>query len=203
MRFLSFCGVAFCFFLSLLACTKDRITADQLRAYMLDEKNGLIKSKLNGRITVKAQYKPKDLVLLQEMGGSTAEEKWQHAVSRFDSLDYFVLSFSNEDKELENQYAANQDKLSSIVSYLGGGMSKDLLLITGRDTINVLDIGYARTYGSLTASSALLVFKSYIGKRDDLKDVRLIFSDEEIGVGYCEFVFKANDLHDIPELKRN
>ena len=174
----------------------DAVSSEELHAYVLNPKNGLMKSLSDGDIRVDLVYRPKDLVVEQEADGDTGRR--EEAERNLDSLDYFILQVSRNGNEIENEHAGNPDKFSKIIGHLSSSIAADIYLLKERKFYPESSI-LARGYGMSGATSVLLVFKTALSKQKD--SFTIIFDDSFLGIGRKEFQFECDDIHDAPRLK--
>jgi hypothetical protein len=193
------------FFLSALlvcSCTPNSyLPMDQLKSYPLDKENGLYQSTQVGEVLIEVIYRPKDLIIAQEVDLVTDDKQWVAQEKKLDSVDYFVLRLSRGGDEIENVYAGNEARYQQVVSYLSGRIGSDLSLKRGDETIEIEGLAFAPTFGGSNASSILLIFKSHISKVE--RDFFVEFDDSQFGTGLNSFSFHANAVRNCPKLKRN
>jgi hypothetical protein len=192
------------FFLVLLwfsACKPKTISLDDLKKYPMDADNGLIQKIEKGDIVLEMYYKPKELIIAQQLTGVVDAEERNKITHQFDSLDYFVLRLSRKGNEIENSFAGDQQQFTEVVNYLSYEIAQNFSLTCGADTLAVLDAVYARTFGSATATSVMAVFQSNLTHRGE--DAKVYFNDKRFGTGLSEFVFESDKIQSIPTLKYN
>jgi hypothetical protein len=181
-----------------LCCNPEKpISASELKAYAMNPKNGLRKTIVRNEITLELVYRPKDLILLQEVAPGSS--KWMKSERDLDSLDYFVLRVSKDGEEIENSYASDAVEFEHVLSYLSDGIASDFQLVFDKERIKSDQSLFVQAFGSAEASSILLVFKSYLIKRRG--QFTVVFNDSELGVGHCEFPYNVSDIRKIPGLQ--
>jgi hypothetical protein len=179
-------------------CTDRYISRDELKAYPLNVKNGVIKSIDKSGIQIDAYYRSKDLIIAQELTPPVADTDLNKIESQYDSLDYFILRLSKNGKEIENGFVSNSERFSNVVSYLSSSLAERVYLVLDRDTIPALDAMYARTFGATTATQVMLIFKSNLVHQDG--NVKLVYDDNFFGTGLNEFQFDVKNIKRIPRL---
>lgn len=190
--FLILIGVAFS------NCADSYISKDDLKAYPLSVKNGLIKSIDKSGIQIDVYYRPKDLIIAQELTLPVNETKINTIETQYDSLDYFMLRLSKNGKEMESSFAGNPERLSEVVSYLSSSIADRVYMVLEQDTISTLDAIYDRTFGATTTTQIMLIFKSNL--KDQNGEVKLFYDDNFFGTGLCEFHFDIKRIKRIPRL---
>ncbi|HEY5750762.1 MAG TPA: hypothetical protein VIU12_32085 [Chryseolinea sp.] len=187
-------------FLGLWGCdTRRTVTIPQLNEYLADSDNGLQYTEKDGDARLEIEYHPKDLVVKQQLEDVTDPAERAAVKRQYDSLDYFVLRFSNKDKEIENSYVSNPAGLADVVHYFSQGILDDMFMITPTDTLRPVDVAYMRTFGMSHASSVMVVFKSYLAQRDGTVEVYL--QDRLLHTGTNKFSIHTHDIKNIPALK--
>ena len=189
------------FFTILIGCGRKSITDKELLDYALDADNGLLQREEKSNTVLEMYYKPKELVMKQELLGISDAKTIADVTARFDSLDYFVLRLARAGKEIETSYASDPQRFNDVINYLSYYMAEDLSLINDRDTVPVLDIVYVRGFGATDATSVMAVFNSKLKTKDGI--AKVVFNDQKLGTGLNEFEFNTDDIKNIPSLKQN
>lgn len=185
----------------MLSCSERELSEQELKAYILNEKNGLHQQRIKNEVTIDVVYKPSELVWKNELTEIVDAKAREELRMNFDSLNYFVLTFSRKGREIENVFVSNPAQFSSVINYLSFEMSKDVYQICESDTTHALDVIYTRTFGVSTGTSVMAVFKGNLKEQDS--DVKIGFNDNMLGIGAVEFDFKSSDIKNIPPLILN
>jgi len=182
----------------LWSCTQ---TADrkELQLYVANPSNGLsIDKSLNG-ITVRLTYKPSALVALQFASESTLPDSIEALIEYYEQYQYYILSFSNQNGDLLNQYAQNREQFGSLVNELSFNMSQYTYLLTDQqDTLYLLDAVFPRLYSMSQSTDILLVFKNPIPQVEEYYDIKL--KDFGFSTGNTNFRFYKKDINNTPHL---
>lgn len=194
-------GFLFLTSLGMLSCSERELSEQELKAYILNEKNGLHQQRIKNEVTIDVVYKPSELVWKNELTEIVDAKAREELRMNFDSLNYFVLTFSRKGREIENVFVSNPAQFSSVINYLSFEMSKDVYQICESDTTHALDVIYTRTFGVSTGTSVMAVFKGNLKEQDS--DVKIGFNDNMLGIGAVEFDFKSSDIKNIPPLILN
>jgi hypothetical protein len=181
-----------------LGCSQQPITLEELKSYPLIEANGILKSHKKGEVQLAMYYKPKDLLIAQELRIDANRERLEELKAQYDSLDYFILKISKNGQEIENSYASNPEQFEKAVNYLSGSLGQKIVMINDRDTIPVLDVVYVRSFGATKATQVMPVFKSNLSARSGT--VRVLFNDDYLGTGLSQFDFEIRNIKKIPKL---
>lgn len=178
-------------------CGDRIVSVDELRAYSLNESNGLLQRVDNGNSVVEVIYHPKDLVFIQEISGrSLSKEQFDSIRNGIQVYDYFLLKLSKNGQEIVNSYTNDRIAYNKAINYLSYGISADIVLVNNNESIDVEDFSYSQTFGSSSSSTLLVVFKSSL--QDRLGRVLFIFNDNFFNTGVSEFQFKTEDIRAIP-----
>jgi hypothetical protein len=183
----------------LAACGQKQLTLSQeeLMKYVLNPENGLSTTIDKEGVKLQVHYRPKDLIVLQNLTQSSKAEidSIRNSLSEYD---YFILGLSRDGREIETAYAGDQAKYTSVVQYLGAGVSENIHLINERDTVALYEALYIPHYGSSNMTSILLIFKGGVVKDDDR--IKIVFDDPVFGTGKTEFDFEVNKLTRAPNI---
>lgn len=199
----SIINIRYPFFLCLLiGCASKSLTENELKQYPLNPEHGLIQRIEKGDIVLEMYYKPKDLLLSQELHGVNNLLARNEAKRRLDSMDYFVLRLSSDHHEIETGYSRDPAKFNEVINYLSFDMGKDIRLICGHDSLPPIGVVYVRSFGSASTTSVMVAFKSYLDKRSNATAV-CDFDDSEFGTGLNKFEFEINRIRQIPTLTSN
>lgn len=168
---------------------------NELMRYASDTPNGLTVATVKDGFQLKMMYKPKDLILDQNLTRPSSQS--------LDSLravlkeyDYFILQLSKDGREIEHYVADNQNALNQ---YLNSAIGNDLFLVAGNDTTYIDQTVYAPSFGSSTHTSVLIIFKSDLNERDH--DFTIVFNDSFFRSGHSSFEFDIDNIKRIPYLK--
>lgn len=185
----------------LLSCSPAALREGELKKYILDESNGVHQMRSRGETNVEVLYKPSALAWAEELEFDRGEGEHNPMVERRDSLSYFMIRFSSGGNEIENQFISDKDKFSAVVNYLSFELARDVSLVTKGDTIEALDVIYARTFGSSGGTDVMAIFDGDVQKKNE--DVTLVLNDRVLGTGLSLFTFEKSDLSKIPDLTLN
>ena len=148
----------FLFATIICSCTPSINSAEELQAYIAQEKNGLTKVKSLGPVSCKVSYRPPDLLVAQELRKiNMTSEEIQDLYDSYGAFVHFLVSFSVAGKEIE---AYNlQGDFGERVNVLAFQMGQHLHLLSDtKDTINVVDYQYQRTFGAGSSTDLLFAF---------------------------------------------
>ena len=184
----------------LFSCGKKHLEEAQLRAYVADPDNGLVKEKLAGTASIMVSYRPVDFMILQEVNGQAF---FNHKVA--DSLkqsyaasSYFILNISKDNQSLEVNSAGNPHEYESLLAYLGGEISNDVWLASATDTIATTGHIYTNFYNTTAATTLLFAFENK--KLKDAETLSFLFQGNKLGLGFQAFTFDSDDIKNIPAL---
>ena len=167
----------------------------------MNPEHGLIQKVEKGNTVLEMYYKPKELIIAQELSTHPTDDEKKSLASTYDSLDYFVLRLSRNKQEIENSYASDPAQFTEVLSYLSYYIGSDLYMIQQQDTLPILDVVYARTFGAMDATNLMAVFNSNLAAKSGKTTV--YFNDTRFGTGLNEFVFDTDKIKSIPTLKFN
>lgn len=152
-------GCYFILMFFLVSCNKQFGNADELNAFVQNEKNEYKASKKVNGIDFALQYKPTDMMVQQEIGDSISPEKVDQLRKKYKDNLYFLLSMSGNDTELLSVVIKDRQRYNDMVNQLVFGMNQKIVLISPeKDTLKMLDYVYPRMYGMSKSTNLLLVF---------------------------------------------
>lgn len=193
--------LAFFFFsLFFVSCNKSFDDKEGLLEYVSDESNGYRFSKSINGIDYVLQYKPTDMMVMQENEKPTAEEA-RALREKYVKNIYFNLSMSKEGNELLNK-VEDRDKYLRLVDDLTFKMDHKIALLGGKDTLHLLHYNYPRVYGMARATTLLLVYprdEEFL-KKDGLQ---LIIQDIGFYTGEVRFKIDNNTIINEPFINFN
>lgn len=173
--------------------SNDYLTVDEFRKYQVNPKNGLLKLIKKGDLTIRAIYKPRNILFLDR----GIDE--QNEINDFNQLQYFIINISDHEKEVEGRFVRNSSAYKDLIAYLSSGMSSDVILKIGSEIIHPVDMRYTPSYGTLNGTSVLFVFRDTISAGNE--DLIVEFNDTVFGVGKIEFEFDMDDIKRIPKIR--
>jgi len=151
------CCIVLLFFLG--SCNKQFGNADELNAFVQNEKNEYKASKTINGIDFALQYKPTDMMVQQEIGDSISPKKVDQLRNKYKDNLYFSLSMSGNNAELLSLVIKDRQRYNTMVNQLVFGMNQKIFLISPeKDTLKMLDYSYPRMYGMSKSTNLLLIF---------------------------------------------
>jgi hypothetical protein len=160
----------------------------------MKEQNNTIKKSEEGLLLISMMYKPSDLIAKQQMIKETRTE-FDSLVQIYNKYLYFTIEITQNGKDLETAFASNLAGFADGISYLSGGFGSDIKMISAKDTIELKDFVYARSYG-LGPSRFLVAFE-----KPNADNFTIYITAHPINIGRHRFSFSRNDLESVPALK--
>ena len=185
--------LSFLCFLILFSCNQNTFKTDEdLMNYLREEVNGYTQSKTINGVDFILSYRPTDLLVNQELGGSTSSSKIDSLRSKYNKYLYFNLSMSKNNEELLNGLVKNQNRFGSMVNQLAFRMGEKVHLYTqNKDTIEIFDFIYPRMYGMSRSTTIMFVFPR---ENKKLQQENLSFVIEDLGFYTGEIKFKVETV---------
>ena len=182
----------------LFGCQHQPRTPEELAEYARQPEHGLVQQRQVGDVDIRVQYRPTDLLVAQELNGSTDQKQIAVLREKYDRYAYFILSFSQDNKGALYQQA-NHERFSETLQNLAFRMDRFVQVTSARqDTIPLLDSAFPRLYGHGSNTPVMLVFDR--AKFPDRGPVRLTVADVGLGTGRQQFVFDARNLRQAPRV---
>jgi hypothetical protein len=183
----------------LVGCADNKVTPDELKAYIQNERNGLLKkSNLEGT-SIAVSYRPTDLWIFQETKSQLLDSaSYQQLYTKYAGNHYFILSLSKDNQEaLQTSYGA--ERYRDLVQTLSFRMDQFVTLTTSaRDTIPVGYFMLDRTYGLSGATNVLFVFDK--AKSKGAEWVQFNMNEFGLGTGNQYLRFSTKDIEQAPTI---
>lgn len=115
----------------------------------------------------------------------------------------FVLSLTENNQEIENQYIANAPLYTRVLQYLNYDIARDVYLrLPGRsDSVAAIAASYPRQYGATGRSSVLLTFP--VTAKQLRRGCFITFKGEKLAVGTHRFAFTVSDIKTAHQVARS
>ncbi len=191
------------FVLLLLGCAKwGQYTEAELKAYLGDPDNGVVREKKVGTVKVSAQYRPTDLLVAQELRSTdTTPEEISRLKDRYGPYHYFILNMVSQDDHVLDMSKVGYPAFSDLLQTLAFRMDQYAYLTTSeKDTIPVADFIFPRMYGSMKSTALLFSFSREGMKRRNYEWIELNMKEFGLRTGPMKFRFKRSSLDAIPPL---
>jgi hypothetical protein len=185
--------IVFIFFL--LGCKpKQAVDQNTLISFVDNENNGLKKTIEEKGFKLTMKYRPMDFIAQQQM--QTGKQKEYDSLSNyFSKYIYFNLLITYDKKDLESAFGLNPESFADNISYLSSDFSQSIKLLTPKDTSDILDYAYSRSYG-IGASNFLLIFNKPQSSQFEIE-----IKGYQLGFGKVSFPFNQTDIEKTPKLK--
>jgi hypothetical protein len=185
---------------SLGACSKELLTEDQLKKYVMDEEHGVRKVIQSGDFKLDVLLRPTDLLVLQELKSTDADST---ALSRlrkkYEGQYYFILNISKNGREVITPGQLPGEDFSEVLQTVSFRLGNYVTMTTEKqDTIPLVDFVFNRTFGMGAGSEVLLVFDKKKIQHPDWLQINL--TEMGLGLGLQTLRFRHNDLEAVPSL---
>jgi hypothetical protein len=185
------------------SCSQSPVSEAELIKYVADEDNGLTRSTQSGEVKISVSFQPTDLLVARELRGnaSPTADQMQRAVSKYSDQYYFVVRLSQGQKELVTPAQVGLAGFSELLQTLSFEMGDKVSVIdASRDTLEVADYIYNRTFGAATSSDLLFAFRKEKTPPNDDGHLELNLEDFGLGTGRQAFQFELDDINDAPQI---
>lgn len=176
--------------MTLMSCQKD-LTLEEYSAYISNPENGLRINQNLGDFELSAMFEPSVYFTKKQNGDLTLDE-----VSQFEHFQ-FRIKLNSGGNILMYKETQLQNEVTRI-NHFGFMGHQDFHILTAQDTFDCKLAHFSRNYNLSPTIDLSLAFDA-IPKNDDWQ---LIYNDQQFNLGRIKFLFKSNDLENIPELKR-
>ena len=181
-------------------CTPDTLSEEALSQYVLEQET-LSKTREYNGYTLQMTYRPTDLLVAQELGGESAPnpEELARLRAKYGNYYYFVMALSKDQQEALYHSKGGYPQFSELVQTLSFRMGQYLNLTTSeKDTIELADYVFPRTYGMGSATNLMFVFNKAAAQDDEW--IQLNLKEFGLGLGNQNFRFNKKDLEDLPKI---
>jgi len=187
------------------SCTPSTVKTEQeLLTYIRDEDNGLYKKQNKNGVDIELMYRPTDLIVQQELQGkeSSSPEDIQKLEDQYGKYAYFVLSFSQNDREALYARSADYGDFSEKLQRIAFRMNEYTYMSTDQqDTVYLSDFYYPRLNGMGMATQVLLAFEREQIEQGETATLHV--KDLGFGTGRVNFKIKKKDMERVPRLELN
>lgn len=181
-------------------CRRQAVSGKQLVDIIHRDKRLSETKEVNG-ITIKMDYVPYQLMVLQELEGAAKKDTATlgRLERKYRTHLYFRLSFSKNRKEVIRQVSSfhQYSDLLQVFSFEMGGHI-DLTTAAG-DTLYLQDYAFTQDYGMSKANESMLVFDRKAFDRS--QELQVNIGEFGLGTGDLNFVFRKEDIDHLPTLK--
>lgn len=181
----------------LFGCTRSKFESqDQIWEYINDPAHGLKQELQANNYTISIYYKPKPLLILQELRINDSIQEISKLQSKYKNYDYFIIQYKKKDgiPMLDEERSKYSDLLRSIAYRF-----QDYAFIKKGDYSKIppVDFSYFPTFNLRDQLELLLVFRNdhYQG----LEKVGIHIRDVGFGIGDQIFEFDIDKIKNIPE----
>ena len=177
------------------------LSLNEMRAYIEDEKNGLIQEAERNEIKFSIKYKPVDAAVAQELYNTQiSQQELDHVKERYSNLEYFTLNISSDKKKLGDMIKFDEKKgrQDSIASYVHFYMQKDFRIINGKDT-SACVLYHLEQNGNI--SPFISISLAFEKTKSNESEIKLIYHDKIFNTGNLIFTFLKEDIQNTPALK--
>ncbi len=186
--------------LMLVSCTQSLNVQDYI-AWNQDEDNGLYQSVEREGYQFKLQYKPQELVALNNAGDLSGLDKTQlnEELEELKEYQFFDIHISsNLVADFLRARLSSQEEYYQRVAYFSTFAQDDFKLVEGQDTLACIMYHFERNYGIRPFQTILLGFKNTPGSQD--KDKEVLYEDRILGLNTVNLRIESKNLNNIPQL---
>lgn len=184
-----FLGIA----LLLLSCKKE-LESEEYAKYVTNPENGLRKDRTVKKFKISAMYEPADYILSQS--NDENDQEWGNELIKFEHFQFKIELL--EGGNILNYQETPLSNEASRISYFSFLVKDNFKIVAENDTISCKIAHYSRNYNLSPTIDLSLTFE----KLDKTVDWQLIYNDTQYNLGIVKFLFKQDDLLDVPALKK-
>jgi hypothetical protein len=192
------------FLLLLLTACSTALNPEQYYAWF-SGKDAPTASFQDTQYKISVHYKSPEFMALAELKGNELlnRKKFNETIENYKDRVHFHLNFEYADTTTKKQFfikgSPDDETVKQRISYLNGGIQKDLQLIHGGDTIPCAFVQLEQSYSIRPYATVLAVFD--ISPDFKEKGIQLLLSSSVLQRPQIELLIDAGKLNQIPKLK--
>jgi len=176
---------------SLIISCKKELNQKEYAAYVSNPENGLRLDQNIGDFDLSVMYEPAEYFVSKSNSQLKLEE-----VSQFEHFQFRIKL--NEGGNILLYRETQQQNEVTRIYHFGFMAEKDFKIVDGVDTVDCKLAHYSRNYNLSPTIDLSLAFDA-IPKKNNWQ---FIYSDKQFNLGTVKFLFKSDDLIDLPSLKQ-
>ncbi len=180
--------ISFLSVLLITSCVK-KLNSEEYTSFVSNPDNGLRKDQVFGDFELSALYEPYQYVVANDRDFATKEEyeRYEHFQFRI-KLNKGGNILLYKETQIQNEVTR--------INHFGFSAQTDFKIFTDNDTVPCKLVHYSRNYNLSPTIDLSLVFDA-IPKDTDWQ---LVYEDQQFGLGRMKFLFKQENLENLPEL---
>jgi hypothetical protein len=185
----------------MLGCNRP-LPEEDFISFIKDPKNGLLHEKTVNGVTYRVYYRPTDMVVKQLLlaQDTISKDVIDSLRKEYEGLLYFALSLSRGGGDALESLSGNRATYSAMVQQMAFGLNQKVLLTTStRDTLQLVNYVFPRTYGYSTSADILFAFEA--GRYTDAEWISLLVEEFGLKTGDMRFKFYTKNIKKAPRLK--
>ena len=188
-----------------VAGCQQKVSPKSYVSYCRDSKNGLIKQKNIGDVTVKVDYMPLDLIAINELKrNNITEQEINDIKSTYGNAQYYHMQIKmsdNPEVNITNTHVNTELDLEKRLNYLSFQMQRDIALVESGDTLKPIMFNFERSYDVSEFRSFMVAFET--PQKPSAADKTFILDTPVLRTGPIKFTFSQKDISSLPPLKFN
>lgn len=181
------------------ACQPDAFnSAEDLKQFISEPSNNLVKKVVLNGIVVEVSFKPNDLLIHQEIGGGpTDHQRLVNLERKYEENYYFLIRLIKNDSTAQEDSVTRQPQFADVY----GSIYRSLSVITPEeDTIRSDQFTIEHINVANESAPEIMIVLSK--KKSTYRDwIQFNLDEFGLGIGDHEFKFFINDLEHVPKLK--
>jgi hypothetical protein len=175
------------------SCTKE-LTPKEYGEYVSNPENGLRKDQTIKDFDLSVMYEPVEYILGQDTDEKDLDSR-REDLSKYEHFQFRLKLNAGGDILLYNE--TNEKNEVTRINHFGFEAHNDFMIISKGDTSYCKIAHYSRNYNLSPTVDLSLAFDEI--EKDS--DWQFIYTDQQFDLGRTKFLFKQEDLADLPVLK--
>lgn len=185
----------------LVACNSTISSEKELLQWISMEKNGFVKEKTTGDITIRAKFLPTAFNVFREI--DAGEIKGEKSVDSMIQMNQLNLSFlltirtKNESEDIMYKGISTPEEFDARAKELNFNLASYITLVVDGNEIQPVHAGMENTYSLSSYRNFLIIFSPQddINQLGSAKEFTLIFDDQIFGTGINKFNFNRKNIY--------
>lgn len=189
----------FAFLMLATACGPSMLSPSEYLKWAKSEDNELTVTKEEGGFNYSLQYRPLDLILLQELGPNATQEEWDKLATEFEGMEYYTLKIEvpGLQQEVLKVGADSETDYQKRIHYCNSGFQDDIIRITDSDTSKCKLYHFDRMY----QVAPYITFSLGFEKMEDRGDRTIRIHDRLFSGLILNFHFDSQTFSNQPKLQ--
>lgn len=179
---------------AVVSCQKE-LTKNEYQSFVVDPENGLRKDFETKDFDISVMYEPAEY-LQAKMSDNEIEPVSLSDIENYEHFQFRIRLKSGSNILMYNETSSKNEVTR--INHFGFTAQDDFIIVSELDTSRCKLAHYSRNYNLSPTVDLTLAFD----RIEKTSDWQFIYSDQQFDLGRIKFLFKQEDLEDLPKLKK-